>query len=322
MHLLIDGKNFVYRGLHNGHKPIQNVDGKEISLIQFVLLEIRKLLTSVEDLEDITFCWDSNGSKKRKEIHPLYKENRNNKSNDEELTKKLLLDQIEALKECLPLFGIKQLCIPDIEADDIICILSKTLNFINKECTIVSADKDLLQLINPLTKIMNLNKKKTIRVSNFEEIVQVPLESYVDYLALIGDTVDNIDGIRDVGPETARRILKLYNNCENFFSKEKEIRSMITLGQFDNAFSRRVVSIFSDYNKAKFERNKKLITLDGFLTREEAINVITKYQEQSTVSLNEEKVSEYVKKMHLFDINQNLGVFLVPFKYIKNNIKQ
>lgn len=318
MHLLIDGKNFVFRGLHNGHRPIQNVNGKEISLIQFVLLELRKLLTSVEDLEDVTFCWDSNGSKKRKEILPSYKGNRVNIDDEK---KELLLEQIEDLKECLPFFGIKQLCIEDIEADDTICILSKTLNFLKKECTIVSADKDLLQLINPLTRIMNLNKRKTIKISNFEEIVQVPLESYIDYLSLIGDSSDNIDGIRDVGPETARKIMKLYSNCDNFFSKEKEIRSMVTLGQFDNAFSRRVVSIFSEYNKAKFERNKKLIKLEGFLSREESINIISKYQEQSMLKIDEEKISNYVKKMHLFDIGQNLGVFLVPFKYIKNNLK-
>src|SRR5690606_35301289 len=103
--------------------------------------------------------------------------------------------------------------------------------------------------------------------------------------------------------------------------KEKEIRSMVTLGQFDNAFSRRVVSIFTDYNKTKFERNKKLIKLEGFLSREESINIISKYQEQSMLTLDEEKISTYVKKMHLFDIGQNLGAFLVPFKHIKNNLK-
>lgn len=314
MHLIVDGNNFAFRTFHSGYRRIINVDGQEISVLQAVLMMLRGLLSNLENIDDIVFCWDSNEPDAKRKIFPEYKSQRE----DGEL-KQILHQQINILQEYLPFFGIKQLYYPSIEADDIIFVLVKILNHFNKECLIVSADKDLLQLVGPLCKVFNINKKRTYKVSNFEELTGVCLDGFIDYLALIGDRVDNIDGVKGIGPETAKKIINMYGCCDNLFSKENEIRAMISLGQVDTSFSHRLVSIFEEENKKKISRNKDLITLGKYLSLEEKKQIIKDYEAQKNIRINESAISDFFKRFHMLEIYQDVGLFLVPFMHIKNN---
>lgn len=312
MHLIIDGNNYAYRALHKKYEHVVNVEGQEIGIIQSFIMRLRGLLSNTEDITDITICWDSGGTNVRKTILETYKENRKDDDN-----KKLLYEQISILKEKMPLFGIKQLYYENIEADDIIFVLTKILNHFNQECTVVSADKDLLQLINPLCRVLNLNKKKTIKISNFQEIVGVPLTGHVDYLSLMGDAADDIDGIKDVGPETASKIINMYGSCENLFAKEAEIRAVISLEQIDTGFSKRLLKVFEPQNKEKIKRNRSLIELGNLLTLEEKRQIVGDYEKQKNIHVDYNGIIDFFNKFHIFDTNQNVGVFLMPFIKIR-----
>ncbi len=270
---------------------------------------LRNFIYKYEDIEEIIFCWDSDESSfLKKEICPEYKENRE----DTEF-KISMKEQIEKLKQIFYFLGVKQVFKKRIEADDLIFFLSSYFSFKKEKNLIVSSDKDILQVINNFSHVINLQKKKTINLNNFEDIVGVKKESFVDYLCLKGDKVDDIPGVKGVGEEFAKRIVNNFLVLENLYKNEEKVRTMISIGKIDKKFGQILMSLFTDKNKELIERNKKIIKLGHTIDKDQFKESIDMYLKQKNIKPDIKKAKDFLTKNYLIDngsINGYIATFL------------
>lgn len=159
--------------------------------------------------------WDSaGGSAHRREIYPEYKANRKDKEKPEALEH--INEQREVIQSILPYLNIKQLAISGFEGDDLIHLLLRTVartavieNKSDRDIIVVTGDKDLLQLVHDGVSVYRPIADQLIEEDNFEEMTGVPnYKMFVLRKAVMGDTSDNIAGIRGIGEKTATKLLK------------------------------------------------------------------------------------------------------------------
>ena len=220
--LLLDGYNLVFRSYY-GVPHLTRADGLPTNAIHGWLRTIWKL----EDLEktnQVAVCFDLGRSVKREALHPEYKANR-----DE--TPQGLVQQIPWIKKICKVMGYPILEEQGLEADDIIASAVDYLKGSNQDALIVSADKDLAQLIQSGVRQLlpppTANPKlgwRYLDLAGVEEKFSVRPGQIIDYLALMGDSSDNINGIAGVGPKTAVKWLKAYGNIEGILNNSGSIK--------------------------------------------------------------------------------------------------
>jgi len=218
--LLIDGSNMLFRTywVADTRPKLINSKGQWTGPV-YLFLKSLKSLTDQFNPDEIIITWDKRlnhpSTNFRKLLAPdTYKQNRDN-----EKTLKVH-EQQELLKPWLQSLGVKQIYPWVLEADDIISWLSK------EKCqrsTIVSVDKDMLQLIDGNTQYFNPIKKKLITVNNFEEEVGVKVEHFVYYKALLGDKSDNVDGIDGYGTQKSKKLVtEGYDHILNTLNEDNQ----------------------------------------------------------------------------------------------------
>ena len=169
------------------------------------------------------------GNSGRKELYPAYKANREAM----EETEQQEFDQgVERVEELLKGFRIPLMAVAGWEADDVIGTLADRAAASGWEAVIVSGDKDLYQLIRPGVAILNPGRSGPGAVDpiwvdggNAAERLGVPPEQVVDYLAMVGDTADNIPGVRGIGEKGAAELLKAYGDLENILAHADEVKN-------------------------------------------------------------------------------------------------
>jgi DNA polymerase-1 len=202
--LVIDGSNLLFRAywIAESRPKLVNSSGNWTGPVYLFLKSVKSLQDKFKP-EETWLCWDKRlnypSTNYRKQLAPdTYKQNR-----DSELANKVH-EQHDLIEPWLTILGIKQMYPWNLEADDIISWLVK------EKCTsstIVSVDKDMLQLIDLHTDFYNPIKKKLITLENFEEEVGVKVEEFVNYKALLGDKSDNVDGIEGYGIVKSKRLV-------------------------------------------------------------------------------------------------------------------
>lgn len=215
--LVIDGSNLLFRAywIAESKPKFVNSAGKWTGPLYLFLKSVKSLQDKFKPNET-WLCWDKRlnypSTNYRKQLAPdTYKQNR-----DSELANKVH-EQHDLIEPWLTVLGIKQMYPWNLEADDIISWLVKE----KLSATIVSVDKDMLQLIDPNTDFFNPIKKKLINLENFEEEVGVKVEEYVNYKALLGDKSDNIDGIDGYGIVKSKRLVSAgYDGITQLLSPE------------------------------------------------------------------------------------------------------
>ena len=253
--LLIDGSNLLFRTywVAETRQHLINSKGQWTGPVYLFLRSLKAITDSVKP-DSIWLAWDKRinhpSTNFRKKLAPeTYKQNR-----DTEKTLKIH-EQHDILQPWIQSLGVKQIYPWVLEADDIISWLSK------KKCdrsTIVSVDKDMLQLVDSNVQYYNPVKKKTITVNNFEEETGIAVEHFVNYKSILGDKSDNIKGIEGYG------ILK---------SKKLAIKG------YDN-----ILKELSDSDKDLFLHNKQLMDLSESYLKEEGELVC--YEEQYNKQVN------------------------------------
>ncbi len=216
--ILIDGSSYLYRAFY-ALPPLTSPKGEPTGAIYGFIRMLSKLLNELNP-EYIAVVFDLPGKTFRHEEYKEYKATRKETPDD-------LKIQIPKLKEIIKLWGIKILEIPGYEADDIIATLVRKGKEKGFEVIIVTPDKDMIQLIedgvyifNPVTEEMFDREKVKIKYGIYPE-------QFVDYLAVVGDTVDNIIGVKGVGPKTAQKLLEEYGNIENILKNLNELKPRI-----------------------------------------------------------------------------------------------
>jgi DNA polymerase-1 len=212
--LIVDGYNFVFRAFH-ALPSLSRPDGAPVGAVFGFISMLIKLISTHED-SPIAIVFDSGGENFRKNIYPAYKANRPPVHEDLRLQFQLIRDAVDAL-------GLNVLEKNGFEADDIIATLTHTAQAQNLPVTIVSSDKDLMQLVGEGVVMYDPIKAKTINSADVKEKYGVMPDKLLDLFALIGDSSDNIPGAPGIGPKTALDLINNFGSLDNIFANSSSI---------------------------------------------------------------------------------------------------
>ncbi|MBL6701593.1 MAG: DNA polymerase I [SAR86 cluster bacterium] len=192
---LIDGSSYLYRAFH-AMPPLTTSSGLPTGAVKGVTNMLRNLRKENPDSYYLSI-FDAKGKNFRHDIYKDYKANRPPMPED-------LREQLSPLKEICNAMGMPVIEIPKVEADDVIATLAVMGSELGMPMVISSLDKDLMQLVeDPLVKMMNTMNNQIYDVAGVEKKFGVHPNQIIDYLAIVGDTSDNIPGVPKVGPKTA-----------------------------------------------------------------------------------------------------------------------
>jgi DNA polymerase I len=211
--IIIDGFNLIFRVFY-AVPPFHTRDGKPVNALfgyTKALMQIMKM-----DAEYIIMTFDSGGGTFRSEADASYKAQRDGMPDD-------LAAQMDAIFEVTDLLGIPRVAVPGYEADDIIGTLAVKHRDDMERILIVSSDKDLFQFIGRHVYVYDAMKDRLYDEEEAVKKFEVHPGQIVDYLALIGDTADNIPGVKWIGPKTAVTLLEKYDTLDNIISNVGEL---------------------------------------------------------------------------------------------------
>ncbi|MHB1237527.1 MAG: DNA polymerase I [Gallionella sp.] len=215
--LLVDGSSFLYRAFH-AMPDLRNRHGEPTGAIYGVLNMLRKLRNDYP--ADYSACvFDAKGKTFRDDWYPEYKAHRPPMPAD-------LVRQIEPLHQAIAASGWNILMLDGVEADDVIGTLAQQAQD-GIRCVIATGDKDLAQLVNGRVTLINTMSNETLDIAGVNAKFGVPPERIVDYLALVGDPVDNVPGVEKVGPKTAVKWLAQYGTLDNLMQHAGEIGGVV-----------------------------------------------------------------------------------------------
>ena len=212
--LLVDGSSYLYRAFH-ALPDLRNRQGEPTGAIFGVLNMLRRLLADYKP--DYAACvFDARGPTFRDDLYPEYKAHRPPMPPD-------LAAQIAPLHQAIQALGWPLLNIEGVEADDVIGTLSRQAASTGLRTVISSGDKDLVQLLDGQTTLVNTLSNETLDAAGATEKYGIPPERFIDYLTLVGDAVDNVPGVAKVGPKTALKWLQQYETLDALLARSEDI---------------------------------------------------------------------------------------------------
>jgi DNA polymerase-1 len=218
--LLVDGSSYLYRAFHAmSQSDLRSPQGEPTGAIYGVLNMLRKLRADFP--ADYSACvFDAKGKTFRDDWYPEYKAHRPPMPDD-------LRAQIEPLHEIVAAAGWNILMVDGVEADDVIGTLAQQASQQGVHCIISTGDKDLTQLVNEHVLWVNTMSEERLGEAGVEAKFGVRPERIVDYLTLVGDTVDNVPGVPKCGPKTAVKWLTQYGTLDNLIAHANEIGGVV-----------------------------------------------------------------------------------------------
>jgi len=218
--LLVDGSSYLYRAFHAMLKSdLRSPQGEPTGAIYGVLNMLRKLRADYP--ADYSACvFDAKGKTFREDWYPEYKAHRPSMPED-------LVAQIAPLHEAIAASGWNILMVDGVEADDVIGTLAQQAAADGVRCIISTGDKDLTQLVNEHVLWVNTMSEEKLGEAGVLAKFGVPPERIVDYLTLVGDTVDNVPGVAKVGPKTAVKWLAQYGTLDNLMAHADEVGGVV-----------------------------------------------------------------------------------------------
>ena len=217
--LLVDGSSYLYRAYHAMGQNLSAPDGAPTGAMYGVLNMLRRLRADyVHDYCAVVF--DAKGKNFRHEMFPDYKATRPPMPDD-------LRPQAEALPDLVRLMGWPVLVIPQVEADDVIGTLAKMASEAGWNVVVSTGDKDMAQLVNKRVTLVNTMSGETLDIEGVKEKFGVRPDQIRDYLALMGDKVDNVPGVEKCGPKTAVKWLEAYGSLAGVMEHAAEVKGKV-----------------------------------------------------------------------------------------------
>lgn len=277
---VLDGSAFLYRSYY-ALPSLKTEDGIETGAFYGFVRAIFAILKTKKP-KYFAIAFDLPAPTVRDKIYKEYKATRKETPNE-------LVSQIPFIKRAINLLGIRLLEKEGLEADDIIAYIAHKSKECNKNLTIYTPDKDLMQLVED-KKIIVINPI-TNKVFDEQAVIEkfgVPPSRLADYLALIGDSVDNIKGIKGVGPKKAVELLEKYGSIENILNNWDEIQKT-----------------FKEASKKDLELAYKLIKLNT----KEILSMIDIHLEDLKISYNIDlkKVEEFFLAFNMKSLIKDLN---------------
>jgi len=216
--LLVDGSSYLYRAFH-AMPDLRTSQGEPVGALRGYINMLRALRKDL--VFDYCACvFDAPGRTFRDDLYPQYKANRSAMPED-------LVRQIAPIHDAVRALGWPVIEIEGIEADDVIGTLARHAQSHGVRTVVSTGDKDLAQLVNDRVTLVNTMSGERLDVAGVSEKFGVPPERIVDYLTLVGDSVDNVPGVEKVGPKTAARLLAQYGSLDNLIVHAAEVKGVV-----------------------------------------------------------------------------------------------
>lgn len=216
--ILVDGSSYLFRAYH-ALPPLENSKGQPTGAIKGVINMIRKLEKDYPHSR-LIIVFDAKGKNFRHDLYPEYKANRPPMPEE-------LRSQIEPIHEIIKAMGLPLVIVPGVEADDVIGALAKQATDLETEVIISTGDKDMAQLVNEHVSLINTMTDTKMDTNGVVEKFGVRPDQIIDYLALVGDSVDNIPGVPKCGPKTAVKWLTAYDSLDGVIANADEVGGKI-----------------------------------------------------------------------------------------------
>jgi 5'-3' exonuclease len=316
MHLVVDANYLLRRSFHvKSLLELRSPDGIRTGGLFGLLRSVRSTLSAFGTVKHCTCVFDGGLSERRQHLYPQYKQKKKVESTPEDTEDRqafLLQKQYSAF--ALSKLGCRVIQLTGKEADDVIGYLCKQKPF-NELALIMSDDNDMLQLVSQSVSVYRpMHDEEVVTPINFEGIAGVPLNKFLTYKALLGDSSDNIEGIPGIGPKSAQEILKNID-LEGVHPDLYEMRNFLLMHK-KKAFKKAGVRV-----QEVVPLNFKLmdISLEEFTT-EQASQISTIMQAKVDVQVT--KVAQLFDKLGFTSMTghdeglSDLSKWIVPFHYL------
>jgi DNA polymerase-1 len=247
---LIDGSGYIFRAYHALPPLTRKSDGLPVGAVSGFCNVLWKLIREARNTDvgvtptHFAVIFDYSSRTFRNELYPEYKANRSAPPED-------LIPQFGLIRQATRAFSLPCIEMEGFEADDLIATYAKLACEAGGDTTIISSDKDLMQLVGPTVSMYDPMKDREIKVPEVIEKWGVPPEKMIDLQALTGDSIDNVPGVPGIGPKTAAQLLEEYGDLDNLLARAGEIKQQKRreniIAHADNArLSRQLVRLKDD----------------------------------------------------------------------------
>ncbi|WP_339885193.1 DNA polymerase I [Vreelandella maris] len=220
--VLVDGSSYLYRAFH-ALPPLTTSNGQPTGAVKGVLNMLKRLIKDYPE-SPMAVVFDAPGKTFRDELYSDYKAHRPPMPDD-------LRSQIAPLHACVKALGLPLLCVDGVEADDVIGTLAHHATQAGRDAVISTGDKDMAQLVNAHITLVNTMKDETLDEAGVEEKFGLPPALIIDFLALMGDKVDNIPGVPGVGEKTAIGLLQgMGGGLETIYGDLERVKTLTFRG--------------------------------------------------------------------------------------------
>ncbi|PTY38338.1 DNA polymerase I [Saccharospirillum sp. MSK14-1] len=215
--VLVDGSSYLFRAFH-ALPPLTNSEGRQTGAIKGVISMLRRLVDQYPD-SCIAVVFDAKGPTFRNEMYEQYKANRPPMPDE-------LREQIEPIHTLVRALGLPLLSVSGVEADDVIGTLAREATEKRLECIVSTGDKDMAQLVSEHVTLIDTMKNETLDIPGVENKYGFPPNLMIDYLALMGDKVDNIPGVPGVGQKTALALIQGLGGLDDIYANLDKIAEL------------------------------------------------------------------------------------------------
>jgi DNA polymerase I len=220
---LVDGSGYIFRAYHALPPLTRKSDGLPVGAVSGFCNMLWKLMLEARDTSvgvtptHFAVIFDYSSKTFRNEMYPEYKANRSAPPED-------LVPQFGLIRQATIAFDLPCIEMNGFEADDLIATYTCEALKAGGDVTIISSDKDLMQLVGPRVTLYDTMKDKRLGIADVIEKWGVPPEKMIDLQALTGDSVDNVPGVPGIGPKTAAALLEEYGDVETLIARAGEIK--------------------------------------------------------------------------------------------------
>lgn len=215
---LIDGNSILFRAYYGVHSRLTRSDGTPTGAVYGFFNMVLPLLASAKGNDAFVCVFDASRTSFRQDIYPAYKANRQETPED-------LISQSYLVREGVAAMGIPVLCIPGVEADDVIATLAHNNCKGHDATRIITSDKDLMQLVSDCIFLYDGVKDREIREPQVLEKFGVKPKQVIDIQSLMGDSSDNVPGVPGIGPKKASELINQFGSLDNLYDNLEEVKN-------------------------------------------------------------------------------------------------
>ena len=277
---LIDGNSILFRAYYGVHSRLTRSDGTPTGAVYGFFNMILPILARAQPNDSFVCVFDASRISFRQDIYPQYKANRPETPAD-------LITQSYMVRDGVASMGIPVLCIPGVEADDVIATLA-TENCNGPDATrIITSDKDLMQLVSDCVFLYDGMKDREIRTPQVIEKFGVPPDHVIDVQSLMGDSSDNVPGVPGIGPKKASELISKFGSLDELYNHLDDIpnertRNLLRDNREMAYISKRLVTLKRDVDLSGLTITPFVFNTPGALdfvrTKLESNSLITKIE--------------------------------------------